>query len=156
MGTALLGLAQGRTVLRVRNLRHRLIAALTLALLLLSSTAFGRVATFCKMAGRTVGSCCCHHTATAELPKRSVGKAASAPTARRAACCEQRTAKSSQVPASLGGEVTQGPPPAVVVTELAEVASTWSVQTQHVVPRVARGPPRHGPPLYIEHCALLN
>lgn len=138
----------------MRTVPTRLIAALTLALLLLSGTAFGRVATFCKMAGRTVSSCCCHPSA-AETTKRNVSKQDAAPAVDRAGCCEQRAAKASRVPASLG-ELSLSPALAVCVTELLPLRVEPLVQALAAVPRAARGPPRHGPPLYIEHCALLN
>lgn len=138
----------------MRTLQNRLIAALALALLLLSSTAFGRVATFCNMAGRTVSSCCCHHAEAAEGAKSSASEHA-APAARRAACCEQRTAKASVVPANLN-DFTHSTALAAAVTLIPESSVEWSVKTLEAVPRAARGPPRYGPPLYIEHCALLN
>ncbi|MCA9644646.1 MAG: hypothetical protein H6718_27570 [Polyangiaceae bacterium] len=130
-------------------LRVKLAALLALVALLLPATSVGRVLTLCKMSGRMGASCCCHgdaHQRAAKKPQPAK--------AERPGCCEQRLTKTTQV-LSAQSEADLPPSQAVLVAELSLPEASEPRLEVEEVPRVARGPPPLGPPLYLKNCSFL-
>lgn len=133
----------------VPALRIKLAALLALVALLLPATSIGRVLTLCKMSGRMGATCCCHGTAHQHASKKVQPAKAERP-----GCCEQRLTKTTQV-LTAQSELNLPTSHAVLVAELSlpEVSEPPTALSE--VPRVARGPPPLGPPLYLKHCSFL-
>ncbi len=138
-----------RLTFDMRRFLARLLA-LALALgMLVPSSAIARVLYECRMMG-TIGPSCCCAPAETEEPSRDA-------TADVPDCCDATVVTGQHHPASVSDNNGSDVPQAGI---LAVLPRTYSVEravgfSVHE-PTRARGPPPNGPPIYIQHCALLN
>jgi hypothetical protein len=121
---------------------------LLVASLLAASTGFARAQFLCRMSGQIGRACCCsRHTERAPAGTAEV---------RQTDCCQTVIAKSAD-------RVVAEPPPGVEVPPAAGAFVPFEVAPAapraalvRLTPNRSRGPPLHGPPLYIKHCTLLG
>lgn len=132
--------------------RIKLATVLALMVWLLPATSLGRVLTYCNMSGRLGETCCCHgdeHVKPSKVEKRPQ-------MAKRPGCCEQRLIQGAQGVTAHQPEGQVPVMPGVLIAELSLSEIQAPAPQLSWVPRLARGPPPLGPPLYIRYCSLLN
>ena len=118
------------------------LVAFALPLLLRSQSVF-----FCRMSGQVMSACCCaSHGAPRHVPSSKL---------LRGDCCE-RISQAAQAPAQRAGYISAAVTPAALFTvlpriELAALARVSAVRAS----LLARGPPREGPPIYLENRVWL-
>lgn len=131
----------------MNRLRTRIVALLTALLSLMAVSLPARAHYFCRMMDRVVDSCCCASTAAVDAECRAQLKAPD--------CCVRLTggtlpaaeARRDVVPLpSSPALVPVGPPVALAAPE---------VELPNAVRLAQRVLPTRGPPLFLQHCALL-
>lgn len=98
--------------------------------------------------GRLHQACCCAGGAEAEVPEARL---------EAADCCVVAQVEAAQPSPTVGSDVFQVMAPVLVEVPPALAFAPERLEAQQAAPVVerARGPPPSGPPLYVEHCALL-
>ena len=132
----------------MRPIRLRIFATLAVLALLLPEASFARVRYFCRMMDRVSASgCCCKHGGSVAVEGQ--------PEARRPDCCARVTPPSRGVAPSVP-DTTIPVPAAALATTIAEPThAPPRTSTVAFTPKLARGPPPVGPPLFIAHCSYL-
>lgn len=132
----------------MRPTRLRIVALITSVALLLPESAFARVHYFCVMMDRVLESACCCGSSDSDHVE---GQAE----AKRPDCCARVTPPSRSV-APTAPDTTVPVPAAALVATIAEpIQLSQPVSTIGTAPKLARGPPPLGPPLFIVHCSFL-
>ena len=126
----------------------RLMAIAVALGMLVPATAMARVLYECRMMGTIGTSCCCKSQQAADHDTST--------SVERADCCDATILSSDRHPASPSSSEIVDIPSAAVIASLPEhYTNGRAVGSSVCEPNRARGPPI-GPPLYIQHCALLN
>jgi hypothetical protein len=132
----------------MRPTRLRIVALVTSVALLLPESAFARAHYFCVMMDRVIESaCCCGNSDSDHVEGRAEVS--------RPDCCA-RVAPPSRSAAPSAPDTTIPVPAAALVATVAEpVYTPPPVSTVGTTPKLARGPPPVGPPLFVVHCSFL-
>jgi len=138
-----------RLLFRVKQLRLQLLVMTLMIGLLVPATAFAHVLSLCNMKGRAGKVCCCHRSSDDE-------KRVDAPAIDRAPCCTQVVSQVQKAPATQSGPVSDVPPAALLERVPAvDFVSLALAEEERLAPR-SRGPPSHGPPIFLRDCAFLS
>lgn len=132
----------------MRPVRLRIIALLAGLALLLPEASFARVHYFCRMMDRVLESaCCCGSSDSANIEGQAE--------LRQPDCCARVTPPSRSA-APNAPDTTIPVPGAALATLLEEpVRATLPSSAVASSPKLARGPPPAGPPLFLAHCSFL-
>jgi len=132
----------------MRPIRLRIVALLAGLALLLPEASFARAHYFCRMMDRVMASaCCCGTGDTVEVQGQ--------PEVRRPDCCARVTPASRSVAPSTPDTTIPVPAAALAAIIAEPLHDPPPAATVGVRPKLARGPPPVGPPLFIVHCAYL-
>jgi hypothetical protein len=129
-------------------IRLRIVALLAGVALLLPEASFARVRYFCRMMDRVLESaCCCGNSGSAEVEGQTE--------VREPDCCARVTPPSRSV-APNAPDSTIPVPGAALATMLEEpLHAPLPSRAVSSSPKLARGPPPAGPPLFLAHCSFL-
>lgn len=126
----------------------RLLSLLVSLALLLPAGTLGSVLYVCRMTGDTGKSCCC--------AKRAAEQANRQPSIQGAGCCDTKITAAAERPSCPPAADFHVAPPAFVTRLPVELGLTVPLPDSPAMAERARGPPRIGPPVYLENCALLS
>ena len=136
--------------------RWRPVALLVAALLAIPSGALARAAYVCSMTGQHTFSKCCCASAKPKLKSKATSDDACEPARLHGKNCCDRVQSSDGEQATLASALVDAPGAAFVARlDMSELLPDPAPRGLSRWWR-SRGPPAHGPPLYIRHCTLLN
>lgn len=132
----------------MRPVRLRIIATLAVLAFLLPEVSFARARYFCRMMDRVSASgCCCKHAASAAVEGQAE--------ARRPDCCARVAPPSRGVAPSVPDTTIPVPAAALAATIAEPIHVPPRTSIVAATPKLARGPPPVGPPLFVVHCSFL-
>jgi hypothetical protein len=132
----------------MRPIRLRIVATLAVLAFLLPEVSFARVRYFCRMMDRVSASgCCCKHGDSAGVERHAE--------ARRPDCCARVAPPARGVAPSVPDTTIPVPAAALTATIAEPIDVPPRASTVAVTPKLARGPPPVGPPLFVAHCSFL-
>jgi hypothetical protein len=136
----------------MRAVRAKLLALLAVLALLLPGGAQARAQYYCQMARQVVASCCCEDDAAS-----GAASSAQAPAQYRIAdCCRRITSASLAVPSGTLQAVQHVATAPLLYTLPPDLPVVAPADARSVCSEVTQAPLAIGPPLFVEHCALLS
>jgi hypothetical protein len=132
----------------MRPTRLRVVALLATLAMLVPEVTFARVHYFCRMMDRVLESACCCGSSDSPTVEGQ-------PEARRPDCCARVSPPARSVAPAAQDTTIPVPPAALAATVADTVHLTAPPRAATMTPKLARGPPPVGPPLFVAHCSYL-
>lgn len=131
----------------MNSIRARILALFTALLSLMAVSLPARAHFFCRMMDRVVDSCCCASTGAVDADCRAELKAPD--------CCVRLTQGTLPAAEARKDVVPLPSSPALVPQRLPVALAAPEVELPNVGRLAQRVLPTRGPPLFLQHCALL-